>query len=155
MKKKSLVSSSTKTFGQRLRAARIKCGLTQLQLATEVQRITGTPTSKGNVSRWETGSIQHPRSETLLAITAVTRRNQHWLLSGSGKEMVELPQLKIASKDDATRNALRRAYRVAQSVHRESEAIEDALVVLFETLLDERDVPESVLRKMAEMAHPK
>jgi len=65
-------------FGERLRMARRKAGLTQKQLGDAVGM------TKGSISGLENGSSKNPSAGNLLPIAKALGVNPEWLLTGKG-----------------------------------------------------------------------
>lgn len=64
------------TFGARLRKARRDMGLTQNQLARELD------IQPFNISRWETGRVKSPERGTIVKLARALRCDAGWLLTG-------------------------------------------------------------------------
>jgi transcriptional regulator with XRE-family HTH domain len=69
------------TIGERIRAERLRLGLTQLDLA----KVAGV--TKAAISALERGTSKNPRPETLVSIAARLGVNITWLVNGSGPRL--------------------------------------------------------------------
>src|SRR6476469_10743424 len=72
--------------GIRLRIQQVprELGLTQVQLADEIARITRTRANKNQVSQWETQRAPGPQDATLKAIASILGVSAVWLATGEG-----------------------------------------------------------------------
>ena len=149
------------SFGQRVKHARIANNLTQQELANAIAHITGSKTKKGLISQWERGAVGNPQNITMLALQAVTGFSLIWLVSGTGQErvspaalLVNTPQAHYGS--NVSRDTLRRSIIIAATEQNEPQAIANAAIEIVETLADEPDISDSILRRIARLAktHP-
>lgn len=74
-----------KTKGERIRYARVQCGLSLTQLAKAVSLITKNSVTKSHVSQWERDAIKNPTNANMLAIQAVTGFSMRWMVTGKGE----------------------------------------------------------------------
>lgn len=145
-----------KSFGQRVRYARIESGLSQSELAKRVSHITKTRTSKSLVSRWELDKVANPQNVTMMAVSAVTGFSMRWLCEGKGPERGG--QTPVADDPAGrygrgiTRDTLRVGIIVACAEHKDPIAIAEAAIEVVETLADDPGLPRSVLHRIARLA---
>lgn len=142
------MNARPQTFGERMRHARTSANLSQAQLAAGICTIANTSTSKALISQWEADKVRHPHSAAVLAVCAITGFSQHWLLNGRGPERAKLPALHV-TRGSETRSLLRRAILAAQTAHTSPQAIADAAVTCYETLMDEPHASDVALEHVA------
>lgn len=135
------------TFGQRIKHARLSAGLTQLELANAISVRTGSKTKKGLVSQWENGKIENPQNATILAVQEATGFAVNWLVSGKGQDRAKTDVLPVTA-------SLRRIVIIAAGQQTTPEAIADAVIELAETLADDPDISDAVLKRIARLAKP-
>lgn len=132
------------TFGQRVRFARLSCGLTQTQFANAISAISKTRTSKSLVSHWETDRVTSPQSPTLLAMMGVTGFRHEWLANGTGPQKVEQ-----GGADAFTRRAfelIKRAVKIAAENKSSPEEISRAAIKLIRTMqTDPKASPDKLI----------
>lgn len=141
-----------KTFGQRLRFARVSCSLSQSELARAIAKAANTKTTKSMVSQWEGGNVKLPQFSTMLAISAVTMFASQWLLDGTGPERASI---KPTAKDGNLDVWIKRAATIAATQHKTPGAIGNATVQVFAALRDDPTTPDSALQRIAQLATPR
>lgn len=101
------------SLGNRLRHARLACGLSQGEVAAKLARRTGKQTCKSVVSRWELDATKSPEVDTFLAFADLTGFSASWLASGTGEMRTGVTPLGPAQPPGAAlaldQNALRAA----------------------------------------------
>jgi transcriptional regulator with XRE-family HTH domain len=153
-----MASAKMLSFGERVRHARLTCGLSQSELARAISEITKTKTQKALISQWELGRVSNPQNATLLALSVATGFSQKWFVTGKSPERDPAPALAIADPagkygPKLDRAMLRRAILLACGEQTTPEGIADAAIEVFETLADEPDVPDGALKRIARMVN--
>jgi len=138
-----------RTQGERIRYARISCGLSQQQLADGVSKISKMRASKSLVSKWELDGVNNPNNANMLAIQAVTGFAVEWLVNGRGAMRVAIP----TTKETAPLNVayLAKALEAAcPDRPMEYQATARVVVPLYEILCDTPEIAMPVLLRFAE-----
>ena len=73
------------TQADRIRHARIACGLTQHQIAQKISAATGKPSTKSDISKWESGKTTNPNIDSFNAFSEITGFSATWLNTGMGE----------------------------------------------------------------------
>lgn len=135
------------TPGERIRYARVMCGMSQPQLAEAIRRMTGTKTSSSLISKWENNHISSLSNPTLYAIQALTGYRMDWIIRGME------PRRTVLSKDGKTNTArlakaLGAALSVAPDVH-DVGSLARVTAGLYDLLTDTPDVDSALLTRIA------
>lgn len=146
------ISVYTKTIGARIRHARQSCEMTQENFANGVALVTKTKCNKSLVSKWESDSAV-PVASTLSAIASVTGFALQWLATAEGPERGKLAKLRIEDRNDKARESMRRAVRIAQREQKDPDRVADAIIECFYMIADEPDIPDTALKRIAQLAH--
>lgn len=140
------------SVGARIKHARLACDMTQENFASAVAMVTKSRCNKSLVSKWESDSAV-PVIATLSAIASVTGFALEWIGTGNGPERSRLRKLRIEENTEAARAMMRRAVAVAMKEQKNNPAkIPDAIIECFYMLADEPDIPDSALRRIAQLA---
>lgn len=113
-------------LNMRIRAARLKAGLSQAEMAAALG------VGRSAVANWECTSRVAPHSQRLGQIALLTGVSHEWLATGRGSPMLDqdhIPAVDAEMVDDLIERRLLRAYRAAPA------AIRQALLQLVETHL--------------------
>ena len=88
-------------IGLRIQHRRKEMGLTQAELAEEIEKRTNTRSSKNQISMWETQRAPGPQDATLRAIASILGVSAVWLATGEG------PREPTAEEDERIDRAVR------------------------------------------------
>jgi transcriptional regulator with XRE-family HTH domain len=88
-------------IGLRIQQRRKEMGLTQAELAEEIEKRTNTRSSKNQISMWETQRAPGPQDATLRAIASILGVSAVWLATGEG------PREPTAEEDERIDRAVR------------------------------------------------
>ena len=88
-------------IGLRIQQRRKEMGLTQSELAEEIEKRTNTRSSKNQISMWETQRAPGPQDATLRAIASILGVSAVWLATGEG------PREPTAEEDERIDRAVR------------------------------------------------
>lgn len=137
-----------RTQGERIRYARLNCGLTQQQLADAVSAISNMRVSKSLVSKWELDGVNNPNNANMLALQAVTGFDVTWLVTGRGAQRVSMPDRKHSNPLDPDRLAKALA-AAAPGLRIDYATTARVASELYEILTDTPEVAPAVLERFA------
>lgn len=143
---------SLKSFAERVRYARVECGLSQLEFARAISNTAKTKTTKSIVSQWENGHVKMPQHATVVAIGAVTLFAVEWLTLGTGPERANVKGKATNGHAPSLAVLIRKAVCIAAMVQKTPETIADAAVQVFGALVDAPDTPDAALKRIATLA---
>lgn len=139
-----------RTFGERIRYARLSTDLSQEQFANRINAIVGGSSSKSLISMWERDLIKNPQNANLLAVQAVTGMSMQWLATGKGQRRINMP-VKNATQSTVALDvqALTRALATADPKLEDPARTARIVAGLYDVLCDTPDLPQSLLDRFA------
>lgn len=143
---RSSLPAKVDTFGERVRHARIKSGLTQTELAQRITRLSGSNIKKSVISKWEIDTIKNPTSDNLFALSDVTGFSARWL--GTGKGPMEATD-KRAGDSAIDQAALKRAIAAAFPGTPGADTKAALVVALYDAISTMPDVTDKILDSIA------
>lgn len=141
-------SPAPKTQGERIRYARVACGLSQGQLAKAVSLITKNSVTKSQVSQWERDSIKNPTNANMLGIQAATGFSMRWLVSGRGDPKATMEPVTAVGTID--RDRLQRAITGVLPTLPGIEEKAQRIAAWYEVLGDAKDLSDPVINRIVD-----
>lgn len=144
-------TDNPRTLGERIRYARLDLKISQEDLASRINRITGGNITKSLVSRWERDAVKNPTNENILALAAVTSFRVEWLIRGKEPRKATVPsKAETAGLNDAQ---LARAIETAMGAMKirgvDSNRAAAIISRLYETLCDTPGLDDQTLKIVA------